>query len=351
MEPYKNRKAYNKRLNNKLKGDDKTWYHPDSPEAKKQGEEMYNMIMGEETFSIHKSEEERKKRTKESMKEYYARIAREYLEEHPEELIKIRDEGLIKEMVDFAAKQTGQSPLAVTEAPTEEEVYLAKREAEGRPLIETEEAGAFPSAEQIRLMKEESKELDNHFNSMSDEAQDRLVEAINTVNNALHNHPHARAHKRPAGSDWDIDKKEYEESKERIKVAIQNEKDIKKEIKLGGATTYPLKSSAYCVPQSDIKDRPQDWNIEYVGGHDPIDDDNRVNLARVEKDGTVKYINKKGEIVRTFKDGSLIKNEEPKEEEDDKEVYHTSLMEANSRTALVMMIVVFLVILAYLLWQ
>jgi len=330
-----------KRKRGRPRKNSEIWYHPNSYEAQKQGEEMYNEIMGEPKFTKFKTDEERKA--------YTAKVAKEYLDAHPEELIKIRDEGLIQEMVDFAAKQTGQLPFATTDAPTEEEVYLAKREAEGRPLIEHEEAGDFPNPTQVAYLmannpafKEEAEQLDNHFNRMSDEAQGRLVEAIQTVNNALHNHP--------MGSDWDIDKTVYNESKARIKEAIQNEKDIKKEIKLGGATTYPLKSSAYCVPHSDIKDRPQDWNIEYVGGADPIDDDNnRINLARVEKDGTVRYLNVKGETVRTFKDGSLVRNEEHEEEHE--EVYHESLMEANSRTSLIMLLVVFLVILAYLIWM
>jgi|KBSMisStandDraft_5_1062788.scaffolds.fasta_scaffold322714_2 hypothetical protein len=347
-----------KRKRGRPRKNSEVWYHPNSYEAKKQGEEMYNEIMGEPKYTKFKSDEERKA--------YTAKVAKEYLDAHPEEVIKLRDEGLVKEMVDFAAKQRGTTPLAITEAPTEEEVYLAKREAEGRPLIISEEAGDFPSSEQIAKLDAsnridiaawkkawkdsprfiaESEQLDNHFNRMSDEAQDRLVEAIQTVNNALANHP--------AGSDWDIDKDSYEASKTRIKDAIQKEKDIKKEIKLGGATTYPLKSSAYCVPHSDIKDRPQDWNIEYVGGADPIDENARVNLARVEKDGTVRYLNQKGETVRTFKDGSLVKNEESEEEheEEHEEVYHESLMEANSRTSLIMLLVVFLVILAYLIWM
>jgi hypothetical protein len=328
-----------KRKRGRPRKNSEVWYHPNSYEAQKQGEEMYNEIMGEPRYTKFKSDEERKA--------YTAKVAKEYLDTHPEEIIKLRDEGLVKEMVDFAAKQTGQLPFATTDAPTEEEVYLAKREAEGRPLIIFEEAGDFPSSEQIELIKKESEQLDNHFNRMPIEEQNKLVNAIQTVNNALHDFP--------KGSDWDVDNKTYEESKARIKVAIQNEKDIKKEIKMGGATTYPLKSSAYCVPHSDIKDRPQDWNIEYVGGADPIDENSRINLARVEKDGTVRYLNVKGETVRTFKDGSLVRNEEPEEETEEHkyegEEYHHSIMEANSRTALIMMLVVFLVILAYLIWM
>ena len=137
-----------------------------------------------------------------------------------------------------------------------------------------------------------------------------------------------------------------------LAMAIQNEKDIKKEIKVGGATTYPLKSSAYCVPNSDINDRPQDWNIEYIGGHDPVNEDSKPNIAKVHKDGTVEYLNTKGELIRSFKDSSLIKNEEPKEEPDySKGEYHDTIIDANARTAMVMFIVVFLIIMAYILWQ
>ena len=52
------------------------------------------------------------------------RAAKEYLEAHPEEVIKLRDEGLVEEMIAFADKDnTG----VVQDAPTEEEVYIAKK--------------------------------------------------------------------------------------------------------------------------------------------------------------------------------------------------------------------------------
>lgn len=79
------------------------------------------------------------------------KVAKEYLDAHPEEVIKLRDEGLVKEMQDFADKS---GVGAIQDAPTEEEVYLAKREREGRQLEFFEESGKFPVEETWNKLKE-----------------------------------------------------------------------------------------------------------------------------------------------------------------------------------------------------
>jgi len=79
------------------------------------------------------------------------KVARDYLNEHPEEVIKLRDEKLVQELVDFAAKQNAEEPpLAYNNAPTEEEAYLEKRKREGNPLIIFEEVGDWKDVDKLK---------------------------------------------------------------------------------------------------------------------------------------------------------------------------------------------------------
>jgi hypothetical protein len=105
--------------------------------------------------------------------------AKEYLKDHPEEVIKLRDEGLVEELLAFADKDnTG----VVQDAPTEEEVYIAKKEAEGFTLDRVGEFGTY-------FVKQEEGALDKAFNQMSDEEQANLVESIKTAMEPLREHP------------------------------------------------------------------------------------------------------------------------------------------------------------------
>jgi len=130
-----------------------------------------------ETFPTEGDEidEERPKydmtyRTGDNAKAAIAKSVKDYLEVHPEEVIKLRDERLVQEMVDFAER-----PVAYNNAPTEEEEYVAKREREGRPLITYEEVGKMPD------MQGSDWDLDKAFEAMPKEKQEELKEAMRII--------------------------------------------------------------------------------------------------------------------------------------------------------------------------
>jgi len=117
------------------------------------------------------------------------RAAKEYLEAHPEEVIKLRDEGLVEEMIDFAAKQNAEySNLAFPDAPTEEEAYLEKREREGKPLVIWEEVGNWD--------KDAIDKLEGNVNSAVDNAKE-MVHNIEPSRYMMGNDPYGDALTKP----------------------------------------------------------------------------------------------------------------------------------------------------------
>jgi len=196
--------------------------------------------------------------TGQTAKDAITKAAKDYLDAHPEEVIKLRDEGLVQEMVDFAAKQNAElDPNAFNGAPTEEEVYLSKREREGRPLIIYEEVGDWKDASLLQ----------KSFDALSKEKQEELNKAIETLGNPLKDHPCNKE------SEWK-----------------QGE---------------PLSKLVSEIDRDKEKSKGSDWDLDkafepsrYMMGNDPYGDaDTKSHMYKKNDDGSVEYLRTPEDIL------------------------------------------------------